>query len=44
MLPNDIAYRLVQQNPDKVEIVDTPNYTPDIDFRKIDTNGPFLGF
>ena len=33
-VPNSIAYNLVQQHPDKVEIVDTPNYIPGIDFTK----------
>lgn len=33
-VPNNIAYSLVQHHPDQVEIVDTPNYIPEIDFRK----------
>jgi hypothetical protein len=33
-VPNSIAYNLVQQHTDKVEIVDTPNYIPGIDFTK----------
>ena len=33
-VPNNIAYSLAKHLPDKVEIVDTPNYIPEIDFRK----------
>jgi hypothetical protein len=33
-VPNNIAYNWVKNHPDKVEIVDTPNYIPEIDFRK----------
>lgn len=33
-VPNNIAYSLVQQHPDQVELVPTPNYIPDVDFRQ----------
>jgi hypothetical protein len=33
-LPNNIAYNLVKNHSDKIAIVDTPNYIPEIDFRK----------
>jgi hypothetical protein len=33
-VPNNITYNLVQQHPDQVELVSTPNYIPVVDFSK----------